>query len=258
MMQGAHAGRCYLVIGAAGGIGSEACRRIAAGGGRLMLAGRTQQKLQALASELAPPGSGEHATRVVDAAQTGEIEQAATAALEQFGRLDGIVNAAGSIILKPAHLTSDAEFEQTLRLNLWSAFGSVKAAAKTLRSAGGSVVLFSTAAARTGLANHEAIAAAKGGVIGLTMSAAATYAANSIRVNCIAPGLVRTQMAAGITGNETAVKASEAMHALGRIGEAADVGPLAAWLVSPEATWITGQVFGVDGGLGTVRPRAKA
>ena len=116
-------------------------------------------------------------------------------------------------------------------------------------------MLCATAAARTGFVNHEAIAAAKGGVIGLTLSAAATYAPRNIRVNCAAPGLVDTPLAARITSNEAAMKASAAMHALGRIGRADDVASGIAWLLDPENNWVTGQILGIDGGLGTVRSR---
>jgi NAD(P)-dependent dehydrogenase (short-subunit alcohol dehydrogenase family) len=120
---------------------------------------------------------------------------------------------------------------------------------------GGSVVLVSSAAARLGLANHEAIAAAKAGVIGLTLSAAATYAARGLRVNAVAPGLVRTPLTARITGSEAALKASTALHALGRIGEPEDVASAIAWLLDPAQSWVTGQVLGVDGGLATLRSR---
>lgn len=118
-------------------------------------------------------------------------------------------------------------------------------------------MLVSSAAARIGFANHEAIAAAKAGVIGLTLSAAATYASRGLRFNAVAPGLVRTPMTERITANESAAEASIAMHALGRLGEPADVAGLIAWLLDPRNSWITGQVFGVDGGLASLRSRRK-
>jgi NAD(P)-dependent dehydrogenase (short-subunit alcohol dehydrogenase family) len=157
-------------------------------------------------------------------------------------------------LLKPAHITTNDEWDFTLRQNLNSAFYLLRAATKAMK-AGGSVVLLSSAAARTGLANHEAIAAAKAGVIGLTLSAAASYAARNIRVNCVAPGLVATPLTARITGNEASVKASAAMHALGRIGAPEDVASAIAWLLDPSNSWVTGQVIGVDGGLSSVKPR---
>jgi len=122
---------------------------------------------------------------------------------------------------------------------------------------GGSVVLVSTAAARTGIANHEAIAAAKGGVQGLMLSAAATYAARGLRFNCVAPGLTRTPLAAKIIASEASEKASLAMHALGRLGEPGDVARAIYWLLDPANDWVTGQILGVDGGLANVRVRPK-
>ena len=120
---------------------------------------------------------------------------------------------------------------------------------------GGSVVLMSTVATRVGLANHEAIAAAKSGINGLVISAAATYANRNLRVNAVAPGLVRTPLSVKITGNELALKASTAMHPLGRIGDPADVAAAVAWLLDPATNWVTGQIIGVDGGLSTVRAK---
>ena len=169
--------------------------------------------------------------------------------------LDGLANCVGSILLKPAHLTSEEEWDAVVSTNLKSAYAAVRAAARAM-TAGGSVVLVSSAAGRLGLANHEAIAAAKAGVIGLALSAAATYAPKGIRVNAVAPGLVRTPMTARITGNEAALKASTAMHALGRIGEPEDVASAIAWLLDPVQSWVTGQVIGVDGGLATLRSRS--
>ncbi|MEQ8849565.1 SDR family oxidoreductase [Botrimarina sp.] len=247
----------HLVLGANGGIGSELCRRIVADGGRVMLAGRSESALSTLAGELGQPA------RVVDARQVEQVEQLASAALEEFGRLDGIVNCVGSLLLKPAHVTSVDEWQAALETNLTTAFAAVRAAARTMRKpgpagvSGGSVVLMSSCAARAGLANHEAIAAAKAGVIGLVLSAAASYASAGVRVNAVAPGLVRTGLTEKIWSSETAAAASEALHATGRLGEPADIARAITWLLDPEASWVTGEVISVDGGLAHLHPQPK-
>ncbi len=123
---------------------------------------------------------------------------------------------------------------------------------------GGSLVLISSAAARVGLVNHEAIAAAKAGVEGLVRAAAASYARYGVRVNAVAPGLLRTPLTEMITSNEAAERASIAMHAIGRLGLPRDIASVVAWLLNPRNDWVTGQVLGIDGGLSTVRTRASA
>lgn len=242
------------VLGATGGIGSELCRRLAARGCHLAIGARRQEPLDALAAEL---GDAIKHTAALDATDAGAAEAFITDSANALDGLDGATNLVGSIILKPAHLTSDEELERTLRLNLWTAFGVVRGAAKSMRKGGGSVVLMGTAAAVAGVANHEAIAAAKGAVAGLARSAAATYAPSNIRFNVVAPGLVDTPLATDITSNEMATKASAAMHALGRIGQPEDIAPMIDLLLSPAAAWITGQVIGADGGLGRIQPRMK-
>ena len=240
----------HLVLGAAGGIGSALARRLAAGGARLVLAGRTAAPLDALAAELGATAV------VVDATRFDEVDRAVAETVARHGRLDGAANCVGSLLLKPAHLTRAEEFAETVAQNLTSAFALVRSAARSmLETGGGSVVLVSSAAARVGLANHEAIAAAKAGVIGLAASAAATYAAKNVRVNAVAPGLVRTGLTRRITGSPAGEQSSLAMHAVGRLGEPDDVASMIAWLLAPEHAWVTGQVYGVDGGLATVRAR---
>lgn len=243
---------CFVVLGATGGIGSKLCERLVKSGAKVVAAARNSEKLSVLA--------GQYGVRtfVFDGVDYAQISVCMTEALDAFGRIDGIANCIGSLLLKPAHLTSEEEWQTTLSTNLTSAFATVHSGVKAMMNTGGSIVLVSSVAARVGLANHEAIAAAKAGIIGLMLSAAATYADRGIRINCVAPGMVRTPLTARLTANETSLKASTAMHPLGRIGEPEDVASAIAWLLDPEQSWVTGQVIGIDGGLATVRPRVKS
>jgi NAD(P)-dependent dehydrogenase (short-subunit alcohol dehydrogenase family) len=245
-------GAVYVVLGATGGIGSALSRRLAASDARLLLAARDVGKLEELAASLGAE------RRAVDATRFEQVEACVARAVELFGRVDGVANCVGSVLLKPAHLTKEDEFNGTLALNLGSAFAAVRAGARAMMKAGGSIVLVSSAAARVGLVNHEAIAAAKGGVSGLVLAAAATYARYNIRVNAVAPGLVRTAATESITRNEVSERVSIAMHAAGRLGTPRDVASVMAWLLNPRNDWVTGQVLGIDGGLSTVRTRVSA
>lgn len=238
--------RSYLIVGATGGIGECLTRRLAAAGARLVLAARDDVRLQRLADDV---GATPVAT---DARSFAAVESLLGAA----GTLDGVVNLCGSILLKPAHLTSEDELHETIAQNLTTAFALVRSSIPSLRDQGGSIVLVSSAAASVGLANHEAISAAKAGVEGLVRSAAATYASHDIRVNCVAPGLVDTPLSRSITSNATALKASKAMHPLRRIGTPEDVACVIQWLLGPEASWITGQTIGIDGGIARARSRS--
>ncbi|MHC5108916.1 MAG: SDR family NAD(P)-dependent oxidoreductase [Planctomycetota bacterium] len=244
-------GTVHLVIGASGGIGSRVARSLVQGGGQVVLAGRDSAKINGLADEF----NGRAVTIRSDGEESWKrcFEQA----LDWRGRLDGVLNCAGSVLLKPAHLTTEEEFDQVIQDNLKTAFYSVKGAARAMRTSGGSVVLMSSAAAEVGLAHHEAIAAAKAGVVGLARSAAATYAANGLRVNVVAPGLVDTPLSEKITSHETALAASISMHPLGRIGAPDDVATAICWLLSKSSSWVTGQVIGLDGGLSSLRVRAR-
>ncbi len=211
--------------------------------------GRNPAATSQLANEI------DAAYSVCDATEPDEVSRAVTEGSESLGGLDGVAHCVGSLQLKAGHLTSPEEWGQTLSTNLSSAFYVLRAAAPLMRGSGGSIVFVSSAAARLGLANHEAIAAAKAGVIGLTLSAAATYATQQIRVNCVAPGLVDTPLAERLTSNPRSLEASKAMHPLGRIGSAEDVASAIEWLLGARQSWVTGQVLGVDGGLGSVRSR---
>jgi NAD(P)-dependent dehydrogenase (short-subunit alcohol dehydrogenase family) len=237
----------FVVLGATGGIGTALCRQLLDEPCQVVAVGRRQDRLDALADALGV------ATSKVDATEPSELDSCVSEVLTRHGRLDGIANCIGSLLLKPAHLTTPDEWTEVLRTNLGSAFATVRAASRAMRKTGGSIVLTSSAAARLGMANHEAIAAAKAGVIGLMLAAAASYARHGIRVNAVAPGLVETPLTSRLTSSDQSRQASVAMHPLKRLGAPDDVAAAIAWLMQPQHSWVTGQTLGVDGGLATLR-----
>jgi NAD(P)-dependent dehydrogenase (short-subunit alcohol dehydrogenase family) len=228
----------YLIIAASSGIGTATCDRLRAAGHEVVTTSR---------------GAAHGAPDIVlDATDFDAVDRAVADA----GALDGVACFAGSMLLKPAHLTSREQYDEVIAASLTTAFATVRAAGRHLR-AGGSLVLVSSAAAMAGLSNHDAIAAAKAGVIGLTLSAAASYATQGLRINAVAPGLTRTPLTAALTATEGSRRVSESMHALGRLGEPEDVARGVAFLLDPANDWITGQVLGIDGGLSHVRPKLR-
>jgi len=238
----------FLIVGAAGGIGSELSRRLVQAGHCLLLCGRSEQQVQSLGEELGQP------TAVFDAQDWAATANAVERFVADVGVLDGAANLAGSLLLKPAHLTTRDDWDHTVAQNLTTALGVVRAAAPAMRqSGGGSIVLMSSSAAAIGLANHEAIAAVKAGIEGLVRAAAATYAAASIRVNAVAPGLTQTPLTERVWSSQRGAEASLAMHPLGRLGQPADIASAIAWLLSSEQSWVTGQTIVVDGGLSSLK-----
>ena len=158
----------------------------------------------------------------------------------------------GSIPLKPLARVTEEDLINAYRLNVVGAALAVKHAAPALKAAAGSIVLFSSVAAAQGFANHAIIGPAKAAVSGLTLALAADLAPH-VRVNAIAPSLTRTPLATALTGSDKIAEAIADLHPLKRLGDAQDSAALAAFLLSPEASWITGQIIGVDGGRGTLR-----
>ena len=242
--------RVYLITGAYGGVGEALSHRLSQLGATLYLAGRKPERLLPLATHLnAKP-------IVLDVTQAEALQEAIQTIEAEAGRLDGVAHCVGSLLLKPAHLTKPQEWTDTIDTNLNSAFYLLRSAVRLMeKSGGGSMVFISSAAARRGLPNHEAIAAAKAGLMGLALSAAATYAPKNIRVNVLAPGLIESPLTAKLLASQQAKQASIQMHALKQLGSPEQVASAAEWLLQPEQCWITGQVLGVDGGLASVQAR---
>jgi 3-oxoacyl-[acyl-carrier protein] reductase len=242
-----------VVVGATGGIGGALVERLRRAGRPVHLVARDEARLAALAARV------DAGFTVADARDPAALQRAFDDAIAR-GPVNGVVGAVGSILLRPLHLTRDEDFDDVLGENLRAAFVIARAAVRCFQAAKspGSVVLFSSAAARAGLPSHEAIAAAKAGVEGLVRSAAATYASARIRFNAIAPGLVDTPLAARLLATPAAREASEQRHPLGRIAAPDEVAALAALLLSDDAASITGETFGIDGGLAGLRPLGRA
>ncbi len=244
--------KIVLITGGSGGIGSEVGRRVAAAGNTPVLVARNAERLADVAADVGGVG---YPGDVLDSDGFADVVRRVEA---EVGAIDALVHAVGSVFLKPLHATSLEDWRQTLEINATSAFIVMRNLMPAfMRRRRGSIVLFSTVATTTGLQNHEAIAAAKSAIEGLVTSAAISYARYGIRVNAVAPALTRTQLSKALWQNEATLAASAAMHPLGRIGEPADIAPAVMYFLSDDAAWTTGQILGVDGGLGTGMPPPK-
>jgi NAD(P)-dependent dehydrogenase (short-subunit alcohol dehydrogenase family) len=228
----------YLVIAASSAIGQAVVDILTSQGDSVFTTARDNSKIQPNAQ--------------LDATDFDAVCEV----FKQAGQIDGVVNCAGSLLLRSAHTTSKEQYQAVIDASLTTAFATVRAAGMHMKS-GGSVVLISSAAALVGLTNHEAISAAKAGLIGIAQSAASTYANLNLRFNVVAPGMTDTPLTSSLISNALAFNASKSMHALGRIGTPEDIARAIVFLLNPQNNWITGQVLAVDGGLSRIRPKIK-
>lgn len=229
-------GRNILVVGASSAIGREVGRLVAEEGGSVWAWSR--QPLD--------DGSFTRSTRVDPSADLDEVPD-----LPEV--LHGMVYCPGSITLGSFRQLKPAVFLDDFNVNVVGAVRALKAAHDALlASQDASVVFFSTVATSIGMQFHASVAAAKAGLEGLALSLAAEYAPRNIRFNCIAPSLTDTPLAQRLLANEKKREAAASRHPLKRYGTPADIAAAAVFLLEPGNSWITGQVLGVDGGLGSI------
>jgi 3-oxoacyl-[acyl-carrier protein] reductase len=168
--------------------------------------------------------------------------------------LHGLVYAVGSINLKPFSRYTEDDFINDYKLNVCGAARSIQIAYRSLKNSGAaSIVLISSVAAKTGMPYHASIAAAKAGVEGLALSLAAEFASQNIRVNAVAPSLTDTSLAVNLLNTPEKREASAKRHPLGRFGKSEDIASAITFLLSEQSGWISGQVLGVDGGMGNLK-----
>lgn len=167
--------------------------------------------------------------------------------------LDGIAFCPGAIQLKPFARVQPKDFMADYQLQVIGAIKVIQAALPALKNATqGSIVLFSTVAVQLGLNFHSIVSASKGAIEGLTKSLAAEFAPK-IRVNAIAPSLTNTPLAASLLNSDQKIEANAERHPLKRVGTPEDIASMAAFLLSSKASWITGQILSVDGGMGSLK-----
>lgn len=160
----------------------------------------------------------------------------------------------GTINLKPFARLTEADFLADFKINVLGAVKCIQTCLPALKKSGtASIVMFSTVAVQTGMNFHSSIAASKGAIEGLTKSLAAEFASSKIRVNTLAPSLTDTPLAHHLISTPEKKETSDKRHPLGRIGTSTELADATFFLLSPNSSWITGQIIGIDGGMSSVR-----
>lgn len=237
-----------VVTGASSGIGRAIALRCAREGARVVAGGRREDALRELAAE-APAGSI-HA-HVADLTAAGAPESLVDAAASGLGRLDGLVHAAGTVRRgEDIRTAGDEELRAFMDENLGVTLRVARAALTAMTAAGaGSLVLVGSQLAHIGAPGYPSYTAAKGGVTALGRALAVDAGPHGVRVNVLAPGVVRTPLAyVNRPDFDDQVEAIAARHPLRRIGDPADMGGPAVFLLSEDSAWMTGQTLIVDGG----------
>lgn len=242
-------GKATLVIGASQGIGAAAARHFAAQGARLVIGARNLEATTALRDELRAEGHAVEAVRI-DVTEPDTIASAVGLAVDVYGRLDAAFNNAGASVLAPFHEYTQEVYDHLLAVNLKGVFLAMQQEIRAmLASGGGAIVNTSSVGGLVGNFGLAPYIAAKHGVIGLT-KAAFEYGEQNLRINAVAPGSTATEMFLGGMRHAPPeiVARFNSTSPMNRLGRPEEIAAAAAWLLSDQATFVTGATLPVDGG----------
>jgi 3-oxoacyl-[acyl-carrier protein] reductase len=240
-------GRVALVTGASQGIGQACALALAGQGASVALAARNQQKLEDVAGQIAAAG-GKAAVFAMDVAEEEQIKSGIKAALAQFGKIDILVNNAGITRDQLVLRMKRADWDAVLNTNLTAAYLSTQQViGSMLKQRWGRIINITSVFGQMGQAGQANYASSKAGLIGLTMALARELASRNITCNAVAPGFIETNMTAELSEEfkQNALK----MIPLGRVGRVEDIANAVSFLASEEASYITGHVLNVNGGM---------
>jgi 3-oxoacyl-[acyl-carrier protein] reductase len=240
-------GRVALVTGASQGIGRACALKFAASGAAVAVAARNEEKLRVLVSEITGSG-GKAAAFPMDVADEEQIKAGFKEVLAQLGKVDILINNAGITRDQLVMRMKRADWDAVLNTNLTSAYLCIQQAiGSMLKQRWGRIINVTSIFGQIGQAGQANYASSKAGLIGLTMAIAREVASRNITCNAVAPGFIETAMTAGL-GDELKQNALKLIP-LGRVGTADDVATAVAFLASEEASYITGHVLNVNGGM---------
>jgi 3-oxoacyl-[acyl-carrier protein] reductase len=241
------AGRVALVTGASQGIGRACALRLAQDGAAVAVAARNEEKLAEVVKEI-EAAEGKAAAFVIDVAEEEQIKSAVKAAIAHFGKIDILLNNAGITRDQLVMRMKRADWDAVLNINLTSAYlCTQQVIGSMLKQRWGRIINVTSVFGQTGQAGQANYAASKAGLIGLTLALAREVASRNITCNAVAPGFIETAMTSSLTEEfkQSAVK----MIPLGRVGTPDDVAHAVSFLASDAASYITGHVLNVNGGL---------
>jgi len=240
-------GRVAFVTGASQGISRACALKLAAAGATAAVAARNQEKLNELVSEITTAG-GKAAAFALDVSDEEQIKSATKAAIVQFGKVDILVNNAGITRDQLVMRMKRADWDAVLQTNLTAAYLCIQQViGSMLKQRWGRIINISSVFGQMGQAGQANYAASKAGLIGLTMAIAREVGSRNITCNAIAPGFIETAMTAGL-GDEFKQNAVKQIP-LGRVGSPEDVANAVTFLASDDASYITGHVLNVNGGM---------